>query len=108
MDYLVKHNKKAKNLYLAAPFYGLIDIPDFDKVNSPFFVLKDLSKVAGLTKKRFCYISTTDPYVPNKLSDQFSDAIKAEKIYVEGAGHFNKAAGYTEFPAMLKLILDNE
>lgn len=108
VDYLIQHNIKAKNLFLAAPFYGLIDIPDFDKVNSPFFVLKDLSKVATLTKKRFCYISTTDPYVPNALSNQFADEIKAEKIYVKDAGHFNKAAGYSEFPALLELILAND
>lgn len=107
-DYLIANGLKAKNLYFAAPFYGLIDIPDFDKVNSPFFVRKDLNKLASLTKKRFCFISKTDPYVPNELSDRFAADIQAEKIYVDNAGHFNTSAGYTSFEQLLSYIENND
>lgn len=104
VDYLINNNLKVKNLFFAAPFYGLIDIPDFDEVNAPFFIKRDLSKVSRLSERRVCFISKTDPYVPNALSIDFADKIFAEKVFVEDAGHFNTEAGYTSFEALYKLL----
>lgn len=104
VDYLIKNNLKADRLFLVAPFYDLINIPDFDAVNSPFFLDLDLTKIKELCKTIYCFISTTDPYVPNELSYNFSETIGAERVVVENAGHFNTAAGYQKFDLLLNYI----
>lgn len=103
-DYLILNNLKSKKVVFVAPFYDLISIPEFDAVNSPFFFVKDLSKLKDLADERICLISTTDPYVPNKLSLDFANIIGAEAIMYEGAGHFNKAAGFSTFENLKKYL----
>ena len=108
-DYIVDRDIQVNNLYLAAPFYGCINIPDFDEVNMPFF-FNPLSKLNN-TKSHFnsaiCYISTTDPYVPNQLSIDFAKQIGASIEMVENAGHFNKAAGYSQFMMLFKKMMSD-
>ena len=104
-DYVVENKLKVKKLVFAAPFYGLINIPDFDAVNSPFFIRDDLQKVKEFAAERICFISKTDPYVPNGLSYDFADKIGAEIIMVDNAGHFNTSAGYNSFPALLEKLI---
>ena len=104
VDYLISNNLKVKDLIFAAPFYGLIQIPDFDEVNLPFFIKRDLKKVAKLSNRRVCFISKTDPYVPNTLSLEFAKKIDAETILVDNAGHFNTEAGYDKFEALYNLL----
>lgn len=99
-DYLIKSKLKANKLVFAAPFYGLIDIPEFDKVNSPFFI-EDISAVRNLVKESVCFVSLNDPYVPNNLSYDFAEKIGAKVIKVENAGHFNTSAGYSSFEDLL-------
>lgn len=108
VDYLLDNSLAIKNLYFAAPFYGLINIPDFDKVNKPFFTYKDVKRVKNLAQSITCYISTSDPYVPNELSVDFADKIGAKKVFVDNAGHFNLAAGYTHFEQLLEEMMKNE
>lgn len=107
VDYLVNNNLKAKNLFLIAPLYDKIGIPDYDHVNSSFMRCENLEKVANLSKKRLCYISRNDPYVPNQLSESFSRMINASNIYVDNAGHFNMYAGYVKFERLLNDIKAN-
>ena len=107
-DYILNNSLQVKNLYFVAPFYGLINIPDFDKVNSPFFIYNDLKNIQNFVKSITCYISTTDPYVPNQLSVDFADNIGANKVFVENSGHFNKAAGYTHFEQLLEQVMKDE
>lgn len=104
VDYLLENDMKVKKLVFAAPFYGLINIPDFDAVNTPFFTHSDFSKVASLASERICFISKNDPYVPNELSVDFAKKIGAETIFVDGAGHFNASAGYTSFEMLLEKL----
>ena len=107
-DYLLDNNLSVKRLYFAAPFYNLINITDFDKVNKPFFIYKDLTGIKKLVESITCYISTTDPYVPNDLSIDFADKLGAKKVFVEDAGHFNSAAGYTHFEQLWEEMMKNE
>ena len=108
IDYLLDNSLSVKNLYFAAPFYGLINIPDFDKVNKPFFTYKDFKRVKNLAQSITCHISTSDPYVPNELSVDLADKIGAKKVFVDNAGHFNLAAGYTHFEQLLEEMMKNE
>lgn len=104
VDYIINNNLKVKDLVFAAPFYGLINIPEFDEVNAPFFTKRDFKKVARLSNRRICFISKTDPYVPNALSVEFADRIGAEKVFVDDAGHFNSSAGYNKFEELYKVL----
>lgn len=109
VDYLLERGIKANNLYLFAPFYDRINIPDFDEVNIPFFIesATELSRIESLTNNSYCYVSTTDPYVPNQLSFDFAKLIGASVRIVDNAGHFNKAAGYSEFEMLFETLMSD-
>lgn len=108
VDYILDNKLVINKLFFAAPFYDLINIEDFDKVNSPFFNHSNLGELKKYVNSITCFISDNDPYVPNQLSETFSDAINAEKIYVENAGHFNKAAGYDKFIQLYEEMIKND
>ena len=104
VDYLINNNLKVKSVVFAAPFYGIINIPEFDEVNVPFFTKTDLSRMKYLSSKRICFISNNDPYVPRELSVEFAKQIDGEMIFVDGAGHFNASAGYKTFERLLEKL----
>lgn len=106
-SYLSNRNKRAKNLFLVAPVFGEINAPIYNHVNSTFFNSVNWKSLVNLTQKRKCYISLTDPYVPNVLSETFANIISAEKTYCK-AGHFNTAAGYTTFEQLFDDIIASE
>lgn len=103
-SYLADNNLKAKDLFLIAPFYDIIDITDYDHVNSTFLKCDKLISISDLTRDRYCYISKDDPYVPNKLAEDFIKTINGKAIYKENSGHFNTMSGYTTFKELLKNI----
>lgn len=107
INYLLDNNKKINNLYFVAPFYGLINIKDFDDVNCTFFKYKSLNEAKKLFNKAFCFVSDNDPYVPQNMSIDFSNQLSAKINTISNGGHFNKNAGYTEFYELLKVIEDN-
>lgn len=102
VDYILDKGLCVKDLVFAAPFYGEINIPDFDEVNYPFFIRDDLYRIKEFTNSVTCFISQNDPYVPNQLSVDFAEKVGAKKIFVKDAGHFNAAAGYLHFDQLLK------
>lgn len=107
-DYLIDNNMRVNNLFFVAPFYDKIEIADYDYVNSSFLTNSYLSKLKSLYNNCLCYISTNDPYVPNKLSEHFFDDVGGVKIYVNNAGHFNTPAGYCTFIQLNDAIKDKE
>lgn len=104
VDYLIKNDMSAKQLVFAAPFYGMIDIPEFDAVNAPFFI-ENIERAKTIAADKICFISKTDPYVPNSLSIDFANKIGARVEMVDNAGHFNNAAGYAKFTQLLNAIV---
>ncbi len=104
VNYLIKNSIKVKDLFLIAPFYEKINIEDFDAVNETFFIDRRIEEIVNNVRQICCYISQSDPYVPNEMSINFSDRIGAKKVFIENAGHFNKSAGYDTFDALLKEI----
>ena len=107
-SYISNNRLKAKNLFFVAPVLGEINAPDYNAVNKTFFQSEKWRIIPELTDKRICYISKTDPYVPNELSENFANIINAQKVYVDNAGHFNTYAGYLQFEMLLKDIEANE
>ncbi|MDR0752071.1 MAG: alpha/beta hydrolase [Christensenellaceae bacterium] len=104
LDYLVKYKRQIKNLYLIAPFYGLINIEEFDEVNKTFFIYEDVSVAKPFFKKAFCLFSDNDPYVPISMSKDIAGKLSASTMIVPGGKHLNANAGFTEFSELLKVI----
>jgi serine hydrolase len=50
--------------------------------------------------------SETDPYIKMHVPESVAEKLHTKVINVPSAGHFNEAAGYTEFPELLKKILE--
>ena len=96
VKYLLKNKLKVKALYSISGFNGFINVPDYDYVNKSFF-LDEIKGVDKLIKKRICYTSKNDPYVPYYLLDMFAKNIKAKVILNENAGHYNTDSGYDTF-----------
>lgn len=84
-----------------AGFGSRLGNAEFDDVNATFV---DTPLDAALAKSRcdcfVAYVSNEDPYVPVSKAISFASLLGAELVRVPGAGHFNRAAGYTEFPAV--------
>lgn len=108
VDYLINTQTKVGNLYFAAPFYGLIDIAEFDKVNHTFFMHEDFTEAKSFFDKAVCFYSDNDPYVPNGMSIDFCEALNASASIVSGGGHLNENAGFLTFPQMLEAITEYE
>ncbi len=102
IKYLLENNLKIAALYSISGFNGFINIPDYDYVNKTFFL--DEVNVDNLIKKRVCYISKNDPYVPYYLLDMFTQNLKAEVILKKDAGHFNDDSGYHTFEELYDKI----
>lgn len=78
---------------------------DFDRINSEFFVTEpELRTTSKYCEKIVCFLSSSDPYLPIDVLKSFASAISGEIIDVPNAGHFNSAAGFTEFPQVLEQV----
>ena len=107
LDFILDNDIKVNNLYFAAPFYGLINIKDFDDVNKTFFKYTDLTKARNHFNKAFCLYSDNDPYVPITLSEDISKQLSATIQIVPNGGHLNASAGITEFAELKEAIESN-
>lgn len=105
IDYLIQNQKNVKGLIAIAPFYGLINIKEFDDINSTFFVnslsLKDIKKYTSFVH---CFYSDDDPYVPIELSETFVRETNATSLVISEGKHLNSGSGYTEFTQILDVI----
>jgi len=107
LDYIIQQKKRIKNLYFVAPFYDLINIPEFDEVNKTFFIHPTVEAAKQYFNKSWCFYSDNDPYVPRTLSESIASQLDASTEIVKGGGHINKGAGYVEFDRLLQVIKDN-
>lgn len=94
-----------KAAFFVSPCVNLLGDPKFDRLNRTF-VEKDFNwkKIRNNCKKFFLFHSDNDPYVPLKQTKELNKRLNGELTVVEGAGHFNKDAGYTEFDLLLRKI----
>lgn len=51
------------------------------------------------------FMGDNDPYVPSWHAECLQDQIGGELIVVEDGGHLNEEAGYTEFNALLDIVI---
>lgn len=105
VDFLIKNKKSVKGLVAIAPFYGLINIQEFDEINSTFFE-KDISlnDVTNYTSFIHCFYSDDDPYVPIALSETFVKETNASSVIIPKGKHLNASSGYSEFQEIINVI----
>jgi len=106
LNLLEKYDKVVAAAYFVAPFTGLINIEDFDKIN---YTITDRNFDWDLIKEHckefYVYHSDNDPYVPQSKSEFMSKQLGAKKYeIIEGGGHLGASAGFTEFPALFQEI----
>ncbi len=86
-------------------FTGKYADPNFDEINRTFAEKTfDWDKIRDNCGKFFVMHSDNDPYVSIDKAYDLAKNLNTEAIIVENAGHFNKNAGYTEFPLILEKI----
>jgi predicted alpha/beta hydrolase family esterase len=100
---LERINVKVKACFFVAGFIeGLGN--EFDRVNESFIGREfDWDKIRASSGSFHVYSSDDDPYVPLERGRQLAEKLGVQIKLVEGAGHFNEAAGYVEF----RLLLDD-
>ncbi|MFC2174716.1 RBBP9/YdeN family alpha/beta hydrolase [archaeon] len=64
----------------------------------------DWDKIKAHCKKFFLFHSDNDPYVAMEKAEELAEHVGGELVVVKNAGHFNAAAGYTEFELLLEKI----
>jgi predicted alpha/beta hydrolase family esterase len=85
-----------------------INYPDLDwqAVQNFANIKLDWEKLKTLAEEIIFYYSDDDIYVPEKSVDYYKENLPdADFRLRRGAGHFNKSAGFTEFPELLAEIL---
>ena len=105
----VLENLKVKvklSCIVAAPA-GILPIKNYegDKpfISKPF----DWAKIRKNSGKFVIFHSDNDPYVCLGNGKKLAKKLGSKLNVVPDAGHFNKAAGYTKFPELLKKIKEN-
>ncbi len=94
-----------KATFLVAGFLGKIGNPDFDGINSSFFGKEfNWENIRKNCKHFEVFHSDNDPYVSLDHGKKIAENLGVELTLIKGAGHFNKQAGYTEFPLLLNRI----
>lgn len=80
------------------------DVQETDKhwLNTPL----DMQKVKSHLIKSVAIFSDNDPYVPLDNQDDFRNKLGSKIIIEHQMGHFNAAAGITEFLSVLTAVLE--
>ena len=61
-------------------------------------------KIKQNSKNLIVYHSDNDPYVSLENGQELAKHLGVELTFIPNAGHFNKAAGYTKFEDLLKIL----
>ncbi|MDD5148166.1 MAG: alpha/beta hydrolase [Candidatus ainarchaeum sp.] len=105
LSILEKAKKPIKAAFFIAGFTGSLGNHSFDEVNRTFVEKNfDWKKIRKNCKSFFVFNSDNDPYVPIEKGKELAEKLGTKLIIVKGAGHFNKAAGYTKFELLLEKI----
>ncbi len=100
LDYLSKAEfKEAAGLACVAGFSDRL--PAFPQVDSYIDSTKIDFTVNSKFKNKMMFISSNDPSVPPKLSEELAKKLESNYQTIPNAGHFLDREGYGEFPQLL-------
>lgn len=102
--FLVENHVKIKKLITVAGFNQIKFDEDNSLYDSFYMENQNLEKLQEQAWARICFYSDNDPYVPKQEAEDFAEYIKAEKVLIQNAGHFNEKYGYKEFKEILQYI----
>ena len=108
---LEKLNHPVKAAVFVGTSIGVRPILNYDRDMSFSGFDFDWSNIKNKAKNFIVYHSDTDPYVGLGNGEQLAKNLGVKLTFVPNAGHFNKKAGYTEFPDLLeklKLLITEE
>lgn len=103
VKFLIENNIKVKKIITVA---GFNNIEFDDKYLYESFYLADV-KLKNINK--YCsdiisIYSDNDPYVCYNAAEDFANKLKAKKVVIKNAGHFNEKSSYLEFSELLNYI----
>ncbi len=102
--FLIRNNIKVKRLVFVSGFNNYFGVSkEYDEVNKTMF-LEHIERVKDFAEDIVCLYSNNDPYVSFEAENEFAKTVSNKQIIIDGGGHLNKSAGYTEFPKLLEFI----
>lgn len=100
--------ERLKNPVRAAYFVGtpvgMRPILNFDRDNAFSGFTFDWESIRTKADRFTVFQSDNDPYVGPENGKTLAKNLGVTMTMIPGAGHFNTAAGYTEFPKLLEMI----
>ena len=104
VKYCIKNNIKIGKAIFVSGYNHYLGLDEnFDDVNCTMYTTR-IKEFRNLCKERICYFAKNDPYIKFDKLQEFANFIDAKSIISENAGHFNHAAGYTQFNELLEYI----
>lgn len=104
---LESRNQKVRGAALVSVFLGDLGLPEFDPINATFtHGTIDWPHVRKMAKNWRIFTSDNDPYVPIAKPTSIANHLGVPLTIIEGGGHLNKAAGFTQFVQLRDEILD--
>lgn len=98
-------NLQLKKAIFVSPFLSTLPRWEFNAVNGTFYKTDfDFGKLKRLISERIAVYADNDPYVPQEKFEEFIQLTESKPVVVEGGGHLNSKAGFSEFPLLLDLI----
>ena len=105
LNILERLDQPIKAAYLVAGFIRGLNNDEVDEINASFYDHPlDWEKIKKNCKTFVCFNSDNDPYVPLEQGEEVAKNLGVSVTLVPNAGHFNKKAGYTEFPLLIERV----
>lgn len=96
--------EKAKAAFLAAGFTGSLDLEFNNQLQDIADREFDWDAIRQNCPRFFVLQGDNDEYVPVKKAQDLARNLGTDPILINGGGHLNEPAGFTEFPQLLDLI----
>lgn len=108
---LEKLDMQIKKTVLVSGFVGLFEDKyadeTFDRINKTIAEREFDWPLIRQSSKQFCiFHGDNDPYVPSSKPEHLSKMLEVPIQWIKNGGHLNEASGFTEFPQLLKEILE--
>ena len=101
---LERYDIKIKAAYLVSAPVGVRPIKNWEGdqpfIGKPF----DWETIRSRAEAFYVFHSDNDPYVSLGNGQEAAKQLHIDLTFVSGAGHFNKATGYVQFPLLLEKI----
>ena len=98
-------DEKVKAVFLVAAFANDLGIPEISNFVDKGFNWEKIRKGAD----KFTVInSDNDPFIELSEGKRIANLLGAELIVENGAGHINEGAGFTKYPRILELVLNQK